>query len=373
MMMLILGLIFIACKGPEGPAGSNGVAACSPCHTNSAKLVEKANQYAQSVHATGLVYEYANRTQCAMCHTHEGFMDFMNSTLDTITAPVAGLPPYGSPSTIQCRTCHMIHTKYDTTDWKFTNITPFKTVFDGKLTTIDIGTGNLCGRCHQSRAITSPTIVETQDSFSITTNRWGPHHGGQSNVLFGNSAFDLGVGGSLDGLSGTSGHAKISNSCARCHMAALPNLELTGIGGHSFGIATTDPTSGVKTTNVMGCSQGSGETCHTSVDSKFNPSSNKTKVTTMTNDILAIRAELKKRGWITLDASWPKSGTIKGDLVNATSKKDSINPGPLMLSKLQAKLLANYFIINQDQSWGVHNPKYVSAIITQMKTVLGLP
>ena len=376
LLMLVLGFVFIACKGPEGPAGtngtngkdgSNGTAGCVTCHNNSANLVAKANEYDQSVHSEGLVYEYANRTACAMCHTHEGFLESMASGLDTVYAAPGAVAPYANPSTIQCRTCHMIHTKYDSTDWKFRNVTPFTTVFSGHTQTIDIGTGNLCGRCHQSRAM-SPAMPTT-DSVAITSSRWYPHHGGQSSVLAGQTAYDLGVGGTLVSAQA---HQKISNTCVRCHMSALPNVEVRGIGGHSFGIASTDPTTFVKTTSQTGCMSGDGENCHAAkgavgADAKFNPTDYPGSVDKMTADIMLIRTTMASKGWLdTTGTNFAQTHSIKNDLIKATTK------APLKLKLIEAKALVNYFIVNQDQSWGVHNPKYVKSIIAQIKAVLGL-
>lgn len=352
-VFFVLAGMIMSCEGPQGPAGKDGVdgkdgkdgapgtAVCEQCHNASTDLVAKQSQWAQSKHGQGSAFIYANRTACAACHTSEGYLE----TADNDGQNTAAV--FNNPSTINCRTCHNVHKNYDDTDWGFTSVKPFKFRYDGQATEVDLRNANLCARCHQARPL-SPGIVDGQD-VTITSFRWGPHYGGQSNILMGHSAF------SLDGSTLPSGtHKNINGACFKCHMAGPSG---TMVGGHSFMTASVNEETLEKTINNSGCLS-SG--CHTSVDSKWNPDGG-TKATDIYNNLLAIREILAAKGWLDTTNAHGNPGH---DYVLASTAK------PLVLTSEEAKILANYLVVSKDKSLGIHNPRYVNAVLKQTLNAL---
>ena len=358
-IILMLAGFIAACEGPQGPAGKDGTdgtdgtngnpgtAVCGTCHNETTALVAKQSQWAISKHGTGVAFMDANRSGCAACHTSEGYIETATTGADTTVTN-----GYASPSTINCRTCHKVHQKYDATDWAFTSVGTYTFRWGKHTESFDFKNANLCGRCHQARVL-SPAVDETKDSMSLTSYRWGPHYGGQSNILAGQGAF------SLDGssLPSQQAHQNIaSGPCFKCHMAG-PSGAM--VGGHSFMTATINEETEAKTINVSGCI-GSG--CHTKVDGKWNPDGG-TKSNEILSDLIGVRNEMSARGW--LDTANAHGNPGHDYVLCSTSK-------PLKLTKLEAKVLANYMLVAKDKSLGVHNPRYVSAVLKQMKAALGI-
>lgn len=363
-LMVFVAIIGIqSCTGPEGPAGApgkdgkdgaDGTALCATCHNSSTELASKQAQWALSKHGQGEAFMSANRKECAACHTTEGFLETAKTKADTVQNV------FVSPSTINCRTCHNIHNKFDKTDWKLTSVEPFKFRYDAKKTDVDLKDANLCARCHQARPL-SPGIDDTKDSVSIASFRWGPHYGGQSNILVGHSAF------SLDGspLPSFQAHQAILNSCFKCHMSGPLGLI---VGGHTFNTAFYNLETGVKTVNTAGC-RASG--CHTTVGGAGKnvwDVDGGTKIAEIVRDLMEVRAKLAAKGWIDTSAAQGNPG--RDNVTNNWKGKPLSATNPLKLSTIEAKILANYLVVARDKSFGVHNPKYVSAVLKQTLNAL---
>jgi len=86
---------------------------CTQCHTDDAGLFAKQVQYASSTHRLGGNFD-RNRTSCATCHTHQGFMERVETGSSSTAATIE------DPAPLNCRTCHQIHTTYTATDYALT-------------------------------------------------------------------------------------------------------------------------------------------------------------------------------------------------------------------------------------------------------------
>ena len=235
MLIAAGGFIFTGCtkEGPQGPAGSNGTnaaATCQECHNFSDTVVAKIFQYNASKHASGSTVIESSRTACAPCHSSQGFTETLASGLDTTAAPITDAAP------INCRTCHQIHKTYTNADWKLATTLPISLRIDH---TINVNllpndaSSNLCGKCHQARS-TSPALTNASsdaDSRKITSNRWGPHHGPQLEILAGVGAFNIDTTGNM------SPHYKLVG-CIGCHGG---NAQGNFVGGHTLTM-TSDET-----------------------------------------------------------------------------------------------------------------------------------
>lgn len=313
--------------GTDGAAGADGAdgmdmdASCKVCHDDGTDLFVKSLQAGASIHMTGGNFE-RNGADCAACHTHEGFVDRMEAGEMEASTDVV------NPSSINCRTCHNIHTAYDATDWAVTYTDPVALWVGGE--TADLGgDANLCLNCHQAR-IASPAAVVGGADVSLTSSRWGPHHGPQGSVLYGTAAYEFAVASVA--AAGTHQHAGVG--CTTCHMAEAYG---TQAGGHTFDMTYTYH--GADAVWTAGC-----VSCHSA--------------STFGHDIEVFQEEtehlldslhtiLVANGWV----------NASDGLITASSS------APLALTADQAGAVWNFYFFEEDRSLGVHNPPYVTALI----------
>ncbi len=165
--------------------------------------------------------------------------------------------------------------------------------------TFNFGEGNLCATCHQPR--TAPPTVGI-GSVNVTS-RFGPHHGPQSTMF-------LGTGGYGATGSPSPHYSTVKGGCPQCHMVN---------DRHEM-----EP-------NIAACTP-----CHSGLTTFDN---NKVQ----TN----VKASLDELGKL-LEA--------KGLLKNGS-------PVAGTYPEAQAGALWNYVAINEDSSFGVHNPDYTKALL----------
>jgi hypothetical protein len=330
----ILSIGMMSCEGPAGPAGEAGAdgidgidgidanETCKVCHNEDSDLLAKQVQAGNSGHMTGGAFERAEY-DCAACHTHEGFIDRMDSGEMEASADIE------DPTPPNCRTCHNIHQAYDETDWAISYKDPVKLWIND--VTVDYGNGNVCANCHQPRLI-DPMPVSGGADVSIDNKRWGPHHGPQSAVLWGTSAYEISGDASYPNP-GSSSHA--SAGCTECHMAKSADYGNVR-GGHTFNVVYLDH--GEETPNTDAC-----VSCHSSIGDDFDINGVETMVTDLHDSLGTI---LFNKGWIDED------GYVKASSSSA-----------LTLAADDAGALLNYRYILEDKSNGIHNPAYVQALL----------
>ncbi len=322
-MLAALSLIFIQCTtdapeaivGPQGPQGTDGIdgvdgtdgtASCVECHSDTHRL-PIINSYTYSGHAEGGAVGYAgSRAACAQCHSNEGYIDYM-------TYGATDPDGYENPTPISCTSCHDSHSTFDFEndgyDYALRSFDPVALIVDPDYI-IDFGnTSNNCASCHQPR--TAPPIDDGGGMFEVTSTHWGPHHGPQSTLL-------EGIQGAL--IPGSEGYPGIGSathrtgsSCVECHMGEPSGSTVDG--EHSF-----IPT-------ATACI-----TCHSSGA----PS----EVAGLADDMESLSSLLENVGIV--HEGHPVLGTY-------TIK--------------EAEAAWNYLLVMEDSSNGVHNPKYVKALI----------
>ena len=346
-MVICLALLISACEGPEGPAGKDGAdgatgavgpagakgdkgdkgdpgdpgaagtAGCIECHDMSTDLVARLDQWSNSQHNLGGNFE-RNGQGCNECHTHEGFREFI------ATGAVAGPP--ANPTAIGCRTCHNIHTTYGEADYSLAVSGPatFRASQLAGEAPYDRGNSNLCATCHQPRSSTMPT--PGGGDYTVTSSRFGPHHGPQSAMLMGIGGYE--VPGSMS-YANTAHTTMISNGCIQCHMAAPFGRQS---GGHTMRLAYEYHEAEVA--NVAGCTG-----CHTdATDFDINGA---------VTEIEALATQLGDM--LIADGLLTASGSAVAGTYSAN----------------KAGALWNYrTIVIEDRSKGIHNPKYTKALLT---------
>jgi hypothetical protein len=336
-LVLSMGAVFTACEGPagkDGLAGANGVngtngkdgnQTCGVCHNKGTVMFAKILQYETSKHFTGGDIEGDRGNPCIACHTSEGFVSRAGTGLDTATVKPT------DPTPINCRSCHNIHTNYDSTDWSLRTTSPVAFMIN-KSITVDFGKGNLCANCHQPRLPSPmPNSAAGTDSIKITSNRWGIHHGPQSAVLAGKAAYQFASAAAY----GSSSHRNAVDGCVQCHMSTTLNLSA---GGHTFRAGYLDA-SNTNIINLTACL-----TCHNGTAS----GTSKLTASKVTNDQTAIDNLVS---------------TLQAKLTAANLLDAGGLPVPRKMTNDQAGALLNYQMVTEDKSHGVHNLNYVTDML----------
>jgi hypothetical protein len=300
--------------------GELGTQHCMECHGSSQLITAKMYQYDHSVHATGGNSTH-NATNCAICHTSQGFLERVATGAVVTSAPIADpLPP-------NCYTCHQIHRTYTDADWGFTQTQPVTLWVGGQ--TLDFGKANLCISCHQSRTYT-PALPDpnTGGTVNITNARYGTHHGPQGVMLPGLNGYQVPGPLPYENSAHTALLANnVQNACIVCHMGVAQGAES---GGHTFRVISE---AGV--INTAAC-----VACHP-----------------VANDLTALVAD--RQGQIEARLAELKALLVSKGLLNDAT--DLAIPGSF--KNHEAGALFNYRFVEEDKSLGVHNFKYANALL----------
>lgn len=335
--------------GLDGINGTDGTAGCIECHDGDASLKAKEYQWEVSAHNAGSALSRAGSASCAPCHSHQGFMISDGNNPLTV-ADWAGVDDPINPN---CYTCHNIHQTYTPSDLSFTYPDqPNWAVTLGKDVSMDLGSGNLCAHCHQSR--TRTPIVDMADltaEYGSLSTHFGPHYSPQANMMGGFGAYEL--EGSKTYPTGN-GHLAATNGCVGCHMS-YSTANTTG--GHTMHIDTGSDL-------TKACVQ-----CHTGdvADEYY-------------NDYYALNfATIDNHGTATEARNTTSLYAVLGDLLEAKGIYTSeivldedgdmdhvaynINRGLTGFNGTVVAAFFNHRYVYQDHSHGVHNPKWVEALL----------
>ena len=295
--------------GPQGPAGTSPAAAdltCTQCHNDTTLISGMEQSYSTSVHATGTAFAIAeNRSGCTGCHDGG---DFSARIAAGVTDPSKYTTVSANPTRVDCRTCHQIHTTYTKADFALETTAPVSMfIFTAAPVTFDGGMGNLCANCHQPRTLDSAAAAD--GTIKVPSPYWGP--------MAPQAAMLIGVGGSSDVTGTPAAHfTMVKDTCVGCHMGgAGPNAN------HTF------------TPNVATC-----VTCH--ADAK-------------NFDVNGVQTAVEAK-MATLQAA-----LVKAKLLDAKSDSPVVGTYPAA----QANALWNYILVKEDNSMGVHNSKYINALL----------
>jgi formate-dependent nitrite reductase cytochrome c552 subunit len=328
--LFLIGMLASCTKeGPAGPAGADGVdgtngtdgtSGCIQCHDNSQNIESRYLQWAQSGH--NILGDYdRNSTSCAPCHTSQGFLERMAAGTQVTAATIQ------NPMPQTCYTCHQIHSTYTSEDLNLTYADKVDYWFNPSgEETPDFGTGNLCANCHQSRISDPFPTVGSTETYTITSYRWGPHHGPMGNMLGGFSAYE--IPGSLS--YSNSPHTTVDNACVICHVGTYNAT--TDAGGHNMTANITD--------NCVSC----------------HPDNMATATEEMMTEIAGLLEELHTK--LVEQGIATDDGYLAGDNGGNAS---STNPANLSANELGA--FFNYKFVEEDKSMGVHNYKYAKAML----------
>jgi formate-dependent nitrite reductase cytochrome c552 subunit len=327
-----MSFFFVSCEGPngkdgkDGDNGANGQEQCGTCHNSSSLIVAKQLQWAASQHALGSEFERTSTT-CAGCHTNEGFHEVLQTGEFNTAAEV--LNPTGQ----NCRTCHNVHKEYKDTDWALTKTGDVK--FRSAATNFDFGKGALCATCHQSRALSVPLDISNPSAtYQITSTSFGPHYSTAANAFAANGAIE--ITGPETYVKTFIHQSVLKNTCVDCHMAKARGAEA---GGHTMKMSYPSST-GTPTAYVAACTG-----CHEGLKN-FDYNSTQTKIKALIGEL---RTKLVAKNLLDTTTS------------NGVWTSDRAKIGTYPVNHVAA--IFNYRWLTADQSWGVHNPKYINAVV----------
>ncbi|MFA3783023.1 T9SS type A sorting domain-containing protein [Melioribacteraceae bacterium 4301-Me] len=309
------------------------VAVCAYCHDDGNHHVYP-EQWALSKHATGETFESeGGNAACAQCHNGLGFVQYSRG--ETIN-------PYETDP-ITCAVCHNPHDATNQHQLRKVDVT----LADGTVIN-DGGLGKLCMNCHKSRRVANSSYTTKPAA------HYGPHHGPQADVLAGKNVvvFNGATLQSSRHLTATvpGGDA---NACVNCHMApGAPDSTGHSMisGGHTFSMTTPDGQD-----NMNACAQCHGNT--------FGPSF---------EDV-----NFYYGGTADLDGNGVAEG-LQNEVKGLVAKIRALLPTPnssddpdasWTTSQLQA--FYNVKVVEEDKSWGIHNPKFIVSMLINTYVALG--
>ncbi len=192
---------------------------------------------------------------------------------------------------------------------------------------------NVCVFCHKSRKDVTSYITANN---IITSIRWGPHEGPQTDVYSGKGGYHF-VGVTY----GTSAHAVIQNACVSCHMAPVA-------GNANTPDHTMKP-------NVAYC-----KTCHTQyTGTDFDIQGGRSIVKKALSEL---EVALNDAGYLTRGAAAPYGPLSDDNLGDGQFNLDGSRPG-ITLDSATAGALYNYLIVARSKDLGVHNPTYTKQLL----------
>jgi len=294
---------------------------CQRCHNDGQKLPVKQYEWGLSDHAVGDGFSKAKgKSKCTRCHSGSGFIAQVvegkaKTEIDTLNM-----------CNINCRTCHKIHTNFDSTDWALSTVAKVALYVNQADTISTMGKGNLCINCHQAIYV-NPVDTATSDSIMVTS-RFGAHYGPQASILIGTGGCESICDTATKPDSSLYAAAHLTNGCVECHVSMVDGKN------HAFEPSNGAVTGAVTAINV--------DTIRAKVD---------TLMVEVRDSLIALNIiETNSSAAIGVSLVPGKSGT--------------------MFAKPVAGACWNYLMIAEDESHGVHNSFYVMWLLENSLAVL---
>jgi hypothetical protein len=295
-------------------------------------------------HAKGAFVGYAGgRNGCSPCHSGAGYVQWIHEDrpVNSIGNP-SGTLVLPEATNISCAVCHDPHDA--------SNIHQLRSgggvLGDGTTYSFaQYGTGTQCMDCHRSRRY----AAEYANDIGNQSSHYGAHHGPQADMLIGKNAPAYGIQfpSSPHAVAILPGEDQ-GNACVNCHMAGeLADAEgnINKVGGHSWNMNNAEGED-----HVEAC-----EPCHGNVGTSF-----KTKKYYVNGNAdldgngVAEGLQVEIHGLLEQLATFlPQDGSgnvlIVGDSTNLTP---AIMRGGYV-----------YFFVEEDRSFGIHNPAFTFAML----------
>ena len=333
----------IQCESCHGPGSMHVGAAnvmstslatenCAICHDGGHHVYPA--QWKVSDHALFQKSGGETRAACAQCHDGQGFVDYIKA---------GKVPPtqnYADVTKITCATCHDPHSVENPHQLRTMDVT----LANGEEVT-GAGNGTICINCHQAR---QNAVEYTNNYLKNLSTHYGPHHGPQGDILAGKNAITFG-----QTIYSSPHLAATTDACVRCHMypgTTDPDGNVILVGSHTFNMSVD----GVD--NVQACAD-----CHGNFGPEFSDKKCYINDTAdLDGDGVANGLQIEIEGLLNqLKALLPQDAN--GNVVIADSS--------VTLAEAQAGY--NYFMVEDDGSLGIHNPRFVFGILKASIEALG--
>jgi hypothetical protein len=210
---------------------------------------------------------------------------------------------------------------------------------DNKTTITKGGNGLLCMNCHMSRR-DAKSYAET----TAGSNRYGPHHGPQADMLAGANAY------TYDKVIASSAHRDVvEDACVTCHMQPREagDAGFTHAGGHTFNVAWEGEGTNAPVHLVEACVE-----CHGEIENFDFVRQD------YDNDGVLEGVQTEVRGLLDkLAYMLPPVGVAK---TNHSPSNIAINN---TWSRPHLKAAFNYLFVVEDGSYGIHNLSYAVGLL----------
>lgn len=360
----------IAERVPERISLSSSV--CAPCHeppgeNSYREWLEKSKHSSYRLAVETSTAEHAGRSSgmCATCHSAQGFLAKMRPQSDAPTAVPQLTPTTVHPVT--CVVCHDPHSSGNSFHWATEKVpTRIARAPAG-------GRGLLCMRCHRN-----PVELGAHDDESreVLDSVAAPH-APQFDVLMGLSAFFVEVGTLRD-------QAQIEDTCVSCHMKRVPDEPDRGYPRgevrHDFSAIRSDcnrcPDKELLKVELKKLK----EAIEDALKAHIERSGGAAFETDDGNEInllpgeewhLRLRIlEPKKRRMMAVEIEaealdkWPTVALSRITLADSAMTRSRAG-------QVITKAAWNYFLAEQDGSFGAHNPSYVNEILASTHEEIG--
>lgn len=289
------------------------------------------------------------RAGCAPCHTGSGYVEWVNEgrPVDEYGLP-DDLEFVPEPTTITCATCHDPH---DATYEHQLRLADTNLGDGTSVTFEEYGAGALCMHCHRSRRNAETYAVDPDNASS----HFGAHHGPEADMLLGanfpifydNQGDPIVFSNSPHDVAVLPGENQ-ANACVNCHMAGdirdpLGNINV--VGGHTWNMNDTEGND-----HVEACSPCHGDVGNSFKDKKYYLNGNADLDGDGVEEGLQIEIKnLNERLALLL----PPVGENEVELIRGDS---TLTPSIMKSAYV-------YFWIEEDRSWGIHNPAFAFSIL----------
>ena len=352
LLLLIFPSIIISCTKEVTQATEfDFEAACGKCHSSSNPeypLLGAREGYNNSGHYLGFELHtknayYANGNGCQLCHTNEGFIEYVT------TGTVDSESFVANPSQPGCFTCHDSHTTGDF------SVRAVPAVILANEEEVNLGAGNLCATCHRARS-SAEDIVKALPADKIPSY-WGPHHGPEADILTGNSAYEFPGKVYTNSLHTT----VIKDTCITCHMA-LPQGRYSlssAVGGHSFFV--TGEVHGTEKNNPAACID-----CHKEIKQLSGTEYFDYKVMDYDTDGEVEVIQMEIEGLLEHLVNGKGTGVLQKldpPIYNKDGSYNWIRGNDSQRPIEEVAALYNYKLILEDRSLGIHNTNYTIQVL----------
>lgn len=339
---------------------------CAVCHNSTQIIIAKAQQWEMTRHAEGLSVEEqtGNRVACQPCHNgnlaEKKFIADSTTSSQFMTLTSSDSADANNVSNINCRVCHKIHTKNDTSDLALRGqVQVTSRAWGVAYKWPNVGKSNLCVNCHQYREMLPMDTAIHSDSVSIGSARFGGHVASQAGLYFAKGAYEDPDYASLKPTA-PNGHLLVKDACIGCHVAAgnaqshnfIAQAPSCNVVGCHVGIpkaiaaraakTVLDPTD-IDTVSALGRAPANDIVYY------FNADSSQIEVRKLLNEA---RDSLVAKGLIKINHDDTYYGFSGLSTTPAT-----------MVTRQWAGLYQNYKFLVTDLSNGVHNPKYTKYLL----------